>query len=171
MTRTRGKRRRTQSDFGRRLLEKQKVRYTYGLGERQLRRYVEEAKRSGAGDPANRLYQLLETRLDNVIYRMGLAKTRRMARQLVSHGHVCVNGKRVTIPSFHVTEKDTVTVREGSREKAPFRTEEKEDVNVSSPSWVIFDPKKMEGKLKGEPLYVPGESTLDFPQVLEFYSR
>src|SRR6185312_6886566 len=102
------------SDFGAQLLEKQKARFTYGLSESQFARYVHEAmERKGVA--AEGLLSRLEGRLDNVVFRAGLVSTRRAARQIVSHGHIMVNGKRMTIPSHLVTKGDTVSVREGSK--------------------------------------------------------
>src|SRR5665213_1556341 len=102
------------SEYGKQLLEKQKVKVTYGVGERQFSRYVREAVEAG-GNPVEHLHQTLELRLDNVLYRLGLAKTRRFARQMASHGHVTMNGRRINVPSAAVKVGDRIAVREGSR--------------------------------------------------------
>ncbi len=160
------------SDYGRQLLEKQRVRYTYGLNERQLANYVGVAYT--AKDPGTTLHRLLEMRADSVVYRAGLASTRRGARQLVSHGHVLINGKRVTVPSHRVKKGDTLTVREGSRKSAlfaPLTDSGKEGEGRGTPSWLALDRGALKVDVSGEPLYTPVETTLDYKTVFEFYSR
>ena len=115
----RGRRPGQMSDYKRQLLEKQKMRFTYGISERQLRRYVDEAVEK-SHQPVAIIMDRLESRLDNVIYRMGLAKTRRLARQIASHGHICVNGRKMTIPSHRVKVGDVLSIREGSRQTGLF---------------------------------------------------
>lgn len=158
------------SDYKRQLIEKQKMRFTYGLTEKQLRRYIDEAMEK-SHQPVAVLMERLESRLDNVVYRLGLAKTRRLARQIVSHGHICVNGKKMTIPSHKVKVGDVVSVREGSRQTGLFinLTEKHEAAGV--PAWVTFDVKKMEGSMKSVPMYNQAESMFDPDQVMEYYSR
>lgn len=160
------------SDFARQLLEKQRVRFSYGITERQLRRYIEESsKRAGGLDPSTRLYQLLETRLDNVVFRAGIATSRRQARQLVAHGHITVNGRKLTIPSYTVRKEDTIAVRTGSQEK-PFFTIAKDRFDASqTPQWVSFDDKTMTVKLLAIPTLEGQETVGDLNAVLEFYSR
>ncbi len=159
------------SDYKRQLTEKQKMRFTYGITEKQLRRYVDEAFAKEGHQPVTFLMERLETRLDNVVYRMGLAKTRQFARQMVSHGHIIVNGKRLNIPSHKVKMGDVITVREGSRLSGLF-TEfaEKHDI-VSVPAWLSFDAQKLAGEVKGSPVYVQSESMFDPDSVMEYYSR
>lgn len=106
--------RRRESEYGKQLLEKQKIRFVYGVTERQFRRYFEQARR-GKGRPGDRLLQLLETRLDNTVYRLGLARTLPQARQLVTHGHIQLNGRKADIPSHQVSPGDTISLRERSR--------------------------------------------------------
>lgn len=157
------------SDYKKQLIEKQKMRFSYGISEKQLRRYVDEAT-SKSHQPIALLIERLESRLDNVVYRLGLAKTRRFARQLVSHGHITVNGKRMTVPSHKVRVGDTIAVREGSRQTGPF-------VNIvethegSIPTWLKLDIKKLEAQKVAEPTYVAAETLFDPEQVLEYYSR
>ncbi len=159
------------SDYKKQLIEKQKMRFSYGITEKQLRRYVDEAIAKEGHKPVALLMDRLETRLDNVVYRLGLAKTRQFARQMVSHGHVVVNGKRLNVPSHKVRVGDVITVREGSRGSAMFaQIAEKHDA-VSVPSWLSFDAKKLEGTVKGAPIYNPAETLFDPEQVMEFYSR
>jgi len=160
------------SDFARQLLEKQRVRFGYGISERQLRKYIEAAsRRSGGVDPATKLYQLLETRLDNVIFRSGIAATRRQARQLVAHGHIRVNGRKMTVPSYSVAKEDAIEVRPGSQEK-PFFTAATERMQSTQPAaWVHCDPKAFSVKLLSVPGLEGSETLGDLPAVLEFYSR
>ncbi|MCA9363568.1 30S ribosomal protein S4 [Candidatus Kaiserbacteria bacterium] len=158
------------SDYKRQLIEKQKMRFTYGVSEKQLRRYVDEAVEK-SNQPVALLMDRLESRLDNVIYRMGLAKTRRLARQVVSHGHICVNGKKMTIPSHRVKKDDVISIREGSRQTGLFVDLKEKHEAAALPSWVTFDVKKMEGTMKSAPVYNPAENMFDPEQVMEYYSR
>src|SRR3990167_8707281 len=103
------------SEYGAQLIEKQKIRFSYGISERQLSNYVKKASHIRGAGTAEKLYEGLESRLDNVIYRMGLAVSRRAARQMVSHGHFIVNDKRVTIPSYELKSGDIIKIREGSK--------------------------------------------------------
>jgi small subunit ribosomal protein S4 len=158
------------SDYKRQLIEKQKMRFSYGITEKQLRRYVDEAVEKST-QPVAFLMERLELRLDNVMYRLGIAKTRRLARQMVSHGHVVVNGKKITVPSHKVKPGDTVSVREGSKQSVLFVTLAETHEMASVPAWLSFDLKKLEGKVKTVPVYNPSETLFDPDQVLEFYSR
>lgn len=158
------------SDYKRQLIEKQKMRFTYGITETQLRRYVNEALLKG-DQPVLNLFSRLEQRLDNVVYRLGLAKTRQFARQMVSHGHILVNGKRMTIPSHKVKVNDVITVREGSKQSALFLNMEETHEEVAVPAWLSMDIKKLEGTSTGTPNYNPAETLFDPEQVFEFYSR
>lgn len=158
------------SDFKRQLIEKQKMRFTYGITEKQLRRYVDEAM-AKSHQPISLLMERLESRLDNVVYRLGLAKTRRLARQIVSHGHITVNGKRFTIPSHRVKVGDVMAVREGSKQTGLFVQMSDTHESASVPSWLSFDVKKLTGNMTGAPVYDPAESLFDPEQVMEYYSR
>lgn len=166
----RGRRPGAMSDYKRQLIEKQKMRFSYGISEKQLRRYVDEAVRESA-QPIQYLIARLESRLDNVVYRLGLAKTRQMARQMVSHGHVVVNGKRFTIPSHKVMKGDVIQVREGSRSSVLFENLAERHESAAVPNWLSFDAKKLEGTVTAEPAYEPSETLFDPEQVLEYYSR
>ncbi|QQG37602.1 MAG: 30S ribosomal protein S4 [Candidatus Kaiserbacteria bacterium] len=158
------------SDYGRQLLEKQRVRYTYGLQERQLSNYAKVAYT--APDPSTALHRALEMRADSVVYRAGLAPTRRAARQLVSHGHVLVNGRRITTPSHALRKGDKLTVREGSRRSPLFAVFASEEATGRTPpQWLNFDRGTLEVLVLGEPVYTPGETVLDYATVFEFYSR
>lgn len=163
------KRRRNLSDFGRQLLEKQKVRYAYGLTEKQFRTYVENATKTK--DPTTELFKNLETRLDNTVYRMGFAPTRRAARQMVGHGHITINGKKMSVPSHTVKKTDVVSVRESSKDKPVFVGNADVIAGHSAPAWISVDSKKLTASVKAYPEFVVGDTVFDFPAVFEFYSR
>lgn len=146
------------------------MRFTYGISEKQLRRYVDEAIEK-SNQPVAVLMDRLETRLDSVIYRLGLAKTRRLARQLASHGHFCVNGKKMTVPSHKVKTGDVISIREGSRQSVLFVTLADTHEAASVPAWLSYDVKKMEGVVKGAPTFTASEALFDPEQVMEYYSR
>lgn len=156
------------SDYKRQLIEKQKMRLTYGITEKQLRKYVDESLEK-SNQPIVFLMGRLESRLDNVAYRLGLAPTRRAARQMTSHGHVVVNGHKSTIPSQHIRPGDVITVREGSRSSVLFAELSEKEGKV--PAWLSFDVKKLEGKMQSVPTYESSETLFDPEQVFEFYSR
>lgn len=158
------------SDYKRQLLEKQKMRFTYGVSEKQLRRYVDEAMEK-SHQPAGLLVARLEQRLDNVVYRAGLAKTRQMARQMVAHGHITVGGRKMTIPSHKMTPGSVFAVREGSRQRALFENFTENHQAAGVPGWMKFDAKAMSGEVVSTPAYEPTESFFDPAQVLEYYSR
>ena len=158
------------SDYKRQLLEKQKMRFSYGISEKQLRKYVDEAVEKSV-QPIPHLMMKLEMRLDNVAYRLGLAKTRQMARQMVSHGHLTVNDKKFTIPSHQVKQGDKIAVREGSRQAVMFENFAENHESAGVPSWLKFDAKKMSGEVVGIPGYEPSETLFDPEQVMEYYSR
>jgi small subunit ribosomal protein S4 len=166
----RGRRPGQMSDYKRQLIEKQKMRFTYGITEKQLRKYVNEAV-DKSHQPVAVLMDRLESRLDNVVYRMGLAKSRQMSRQMSSHGHFCVNGKKMTIPSHKVKPGDIISVREGSRQSVLFIGLNESFDAAALPAWVTFDLKKMEGEMKTAPVYTPAETLFDPEQVMEYYSR
>lgn len=163
--------RRGGSDFGRQLLEKQRVRFTYGLSERQLSNYVESAMH--AKNPAEALHKMLELRADNCVYRAGLASTRRAGRQMISHGHMMVGGRRITTPSYALRTGDAISVREGSRKSSLFAglAEKAPEERRSIPNWLKADMNLLEVKIVGEPSYQSVETGLDYPTVFEFYSR
>jgi small subunit ribosomal protein S4 len=160
------------SDYGRQLLEKQRVRFTYGLAERQLSNYAEKAYVSE--DPTTSLHRALEMRADNVVYRAGLASTRRAGRQMVSHGHILVNGKRTTTPSYAIKIGDVITVREGSKKSTLFATlsETKNEGGARLvPQWLSVDLNAFRVEVTGEPSYSAVDTGLDYATVFEFYSR
>lgn len=168
----RGKRRRVLSDYGKQLLEKQKVRFSYGISEKQFKNLVKEAVSKKDREATEVLYENLESRLDNTVYRLGLAPTRRMARQMVSHGHMTVNGRRVTVPSIRVKKDDKIAIRKASLNKGLFfELEEKIKERGAAPSWLKFNLPKKEAVVQGRPKLEPGKSLLDLNTVIEFYSK
>lgn len=167
----RGKRKGIRSEYGKQFLEKQKVRFTYGITEKQFKNYVIKANKIKNSKPIENLYHSLEQRLDNVVYRLGLAPTRRAARQMVSHGHILVNGRKNTVPSTHISVNDIIKIREGSKTSSLFLTLEEKLKDYTSPNWVSYDSKKGEGVLKQIPNYSRPELHFDLTGVMEFYSR
>lgn len=164
------KRGRGPTEYGKQLLEKQKVRLTYGLPERQFGRYVREAMATHGANPADVLHATLETRLDNVVYRLGLASTRRAARQMVSHGHITVNGRKTTIPSRMIHVGDVIAVREGSKSRVLFENLEERTADRRS-SWLSWDAKSMTGSVQQMPTTEAADPAGDLVAVLSFYSR
>ncbi len=162
--------RRKSSDYTTQLREKQKIRRIYGVLERQFRRYFREASRR-PGLTGENLLGLLETRLDNVVYRLGLADSRAQARQLVQHGHVTVNGRKTNIPSFAMHPGDVVSVRPESRRNKYFKERRELLGKRNVPSWLDFDEESLMGRL----LALPTRQEIDAPVqeqlIVEFYSR
>ncbi len=163
-------RRRRPSDYALQLREKQKARRIYGLQEAQFRRYFREAERR-TGVTGETLLSILESRLDNIVYRLGFADSRAQARQLVAHGHFLVNGRRTNVPSYVVQPQDTITVREGSRRHNYFKERvEQLDANAV-PAWLSLDTKTLTARM----LKVPSREEIDTPLkeqlIVEFYSR
>ena len=160
-------RRRKQSEYGIQLMEKQKAKYTYGILERQFRKLFDMAARKG-GVTGEVLLQLIESRLDNVVYRLGIAHTRAQARQLVSHKHITVNGNVVNIPSYLLKEGDCVGVRERSKsleiitDSLAFKT---------SYSWLDWDNGKLEGKFNNYPQRSDIPENINEQAIVELYSK
>jgi small subunit ribosomal protein S4 len=163
-------RKKARTDYGVAMNEKQKARFSYGLTERQFRKYVKEAINT-KGNSAELLIRTLESRLDNVVLRLGLATTRRGARQMVSHGHITVNGVRVTIPSYKVSVGDKITIREGSKKSTLFATLDERAKTLKIPAWLKYNIEKKEGTVDGAPKSDPTELLFDVGTVLEFYSK
>ncbi|MDQ3076160.1 MAG: 30S ribosomal protein S4 [bacterium] len=157
------------SEYGTQLIEKQKVRMSYGISERQLSNYVKKATHIKGAGTAEKFYEELESRLDNVVYRLGLGASRRATRQMVSHGHFIVNDHKVTIPSFTVNPGDIIKIREGSKSSKLFEDLAGRLKDYTSPVWLSFDVNKIEGKIISKPKNT--ETFLDLNAVLEFYSR
>ncbi|MCS7262704.1 MAG: 30S ribosomal protein S4 [Aquificaceae bacterium] len=164
-------RRRKLTEYGLRLLEKQKLKFLYGgLREKQFRRYFDQASRS-KGNTGQVLLQLLERRLDNVVYRLGFACTRRQARQWVAHGHFLVNGRKVDIPSYQVEPGDVIEVKTSSRD-VPQLLENLQNIDPRSvPSWLELDKENFRGKVIDMPRDVQLEVPVNLQYIIEFYSR
>jgi small subunit ribosomal protein S4 len=159
-----------QSDYGKQLREKQKLRRTYGLLERQFRRYFVEAARR-KGSTGENLLQLLESRLDNVVYRMGYGSTRAEARQLVSHKAIAVNGAVANVPSMWLKSGDVVTIREAAKKQLRIQDSLQLAEKIGFPSWVEVDVKKMEGTFKGAPDRSEFAQDINESLVVELYSK
>lgn len=157
------------SEYGRELIEKQKARFTYGLGEKQFRGYVDRAL--GSPVPTQKLFATLESRLDNVLYRAGMLKTRAEARQASSHGHITINGKRVTVPSFLLSQGDVIGLHAASAQSPLFGEVAERMKTVSVPHWLKADPIGKQVTVEGQAVYVPQEQVFDLGVVIEFYSR
>ena len=158
------------SEYGLQLKEKQKVKFVYGIMERQFRSYYEKAARM-KGNTGDELMTLLERRLDNVVYRLGFAATRREARQLVSHGHFTVNGQRVDIPSYLVSLNDVIAVCEKSASNNRFKKLKEDDAFVAAPKWLERDKNNLQGKV----VAMPTKEDIDFEiaenLIVELYSK
>jgi len=157
--------------YGIQLIEKQKAKKIYGLLERQFRKYVEMSSRSKENS-SDVLLRLLETRLDNVIYRLGIAKTRDQARQYVGHGHFTVNGHKVTVPSIAARVGDVIGVRPGSEKSKIFEgLKEKLAANQELPAWLTFDVDTLTAKIVAMPKTTDAMPLFDPKQIIELYSR
>ncbi|MDD2625823.1 MAG: 30S ribosomal protein S4 [Tenericutes bacterium] len=161
-------RRRKLSNYGIQLTEKQKMRFTYGLGERQLQRvYVSASKMKGIH--GENMFRILESRLDNIVFRMGMANTRSGARQLVNHGHVLVNGNKVDIPSYQVSPGDKISVKENSKTQKSIK--EALDRVVKTVEYISFDKEKLEGSYVRYPERSELTADINESLIVEYYSR
>jgi len=165
-----GVRRRKVGDFGLQLREKQKIRRVYGVLERQFRNYFREAQ-THQGVTGEWLLRSLELRLDNVVYRMGLASSRAQARQLVGHGHLAVNGRPTNIASFQLKPGDRVEVREGRRSREPFKLAKESLKSHQAPEWLTVDAATLSGTISASPSRDQMPLDLNEQLVVEFYSR
>ena len=165
-----GKRRTKKSEYGMQLTEKQKVKFVYGILEKQFHMLYEKAERMN-GNTGELLLSLVERRLDNVVYRLGFAATRREARQLVNHGHYTVNGKRVNIPSYQVNVGDVVAVCEKSTSNNRFKKLKEDDAFPPAPKWLDRDKNTLTGKV----VALPARDDIDFEiaenLIVELYSK
>ena len=165
-----GQRRTKKSEYGLQLQEKQKVKFVYGILEKQFHAYYEKAERAGGNTGAN-LLVLIERRLDNVVYRLGFASTRREARQLVNHGHFTVNGTRVNIPSYQIKVGDVIAVCEKSQSATRFKMMKEADAFVAAPKWLDRDKNTLQGTV----IAMPARDDIDFEVaenlIVEYYSR
>jgi small subunit ribosomal protein S4 len=159
------------TNYGKQLKEKQKAKRIYGVLEKQFRNYFAKAK-SKTGNTGEWIFRLLESRLDNTIYRLGLTTSRRAARQMVSHGHVIVNGKKVNIPSFEVKVGDIVSVSTKAIGKKGFTAlKEKAKKIENIPAWLTFDTETIEGKMTDYPKIGDIAVNVDWRVIVEFYSK
>ena len=165
-----GQRRAKKSEYAMQLTEKQKVKFVYGILEKQFRSYYEKASRAD-GNTGEVLLSLIERRLDNVVYRLGFANTRRQARQLVNHAHFTVNGKRVNIPSYLVKTGDVIAVCEKSVSNSFFKALKEADTFVAAPKWLDRDKNTLTGKV----VAMPTKADIDFEiaehLIIELYSK
>jgi small subunit ribosomal protein S4 len=164
-----GNRRKKVSEYGAQLKEKQKVKFVYGVQEKQFHRYFLKASNM-KGVTGDNMLRLLELRLDNVVYRLGLAKTRRMARQVVVHGHIRVNGQKVDIPSYSVKVGDVITLRPRSAEMDMFKAL-REGTTVLTPKWLAFDAPNLTGNVNALPAREDIDLQIQENMIVEYYSR
>ena len=168
--RKKGGRRKQVTEFGIQQKEKQKARFTYRVSEKQFVNYVKEAL-AAAGKSTDVLFEKLELRLDNVIYRMGISDSRGHSRQIVSHGHILVNGKKIDIPSHRVKVGDKISIREGSLKKPLFAELAEKVAEKKIPSWISYDLKKNVAEIQGMPKVENEELLFNLGSIIEFYSR
>lgn len=159
------------SEYGIQMNEKQKARFTYGLSEKQFSNYVKEALLKKDSNTSQIIFEFLETRLDNVLYRLGFSSTRLGSRQIVSHGHITVNGRKVDTPSKRVVIGDKIEIAPRSINKTIFEDLDQKTKNAVVPSWLKYDPIKKVAEVQGKPQMVKTENMFDLNAVIEFYSR
>ena len=164
-----GTRRKKVSEYGAQLKEKQKVKFVYGVQEKQFHKYYLKAAHM-KGITGDNMLRLLELRLDNVVFRLGLAKTRRMARQIVGHGHIRVNGQKVDIPSYQVKVGDVITLRPRSAESELFKSL-REGTTVLTPKWLSFDAPNLTGNVAALPTREDIDLEVAENMIVEYYSR
>jgi small subunit ribosomal protein S4 len=158
------------SERGMQLREKQKARYSYAMMERQFRRFFALAEKR-PGTTGDNFLQLLETRLDNVVYRLGFANSHHQARQIVRHGHITLNGRKVDIPSYLVKPGDTITWRERSTKTELYKEIAQEIEDKVIPSWLSLDKEKLSGKVLSLPTRDEIDTRFDEKTIVEYYSR
>ena len=164
-----GNRRKKVSEYGAQLKEKQKVKFVYGVQEKQFHKYYLKAAHM-KGITGDNMLRLLELRLDNVVFRLGLAKTRRMARQVVGHGHIRVNGQKVDIPSYQVKVGDVITLRPRSAESEMFKSL-REGTSTLTPKWLSFDAPNLTGNVAALPTREDIDLEVAENMIAEYYSR
>ncbi len=162
------KRERQPSEMKTQLQEKQRLRLTYGLRESAMHRVVHEAMHK-RGNTAEILMSLLERRIDNTVYRLGFAESRSIARQLVGHGHICVNGRKVTIPSYRVRVNDILSIRQESREHSLLKNLKEKLVKTETPVWLARDTEHLSGSVISDPKDIP--APFDISLIVDYYSK
>ena len=165
-----GQRRAKKSEYATQMTEKQKVKFVYGIQEKQFRNYYEKASRM-AGNTGEELITFCERRLDNVVYRLGFANTRRQARQLVNHGHFTVNGNRVDIPSYLIKTGDVIAVSEKAASNAFFKKLKEDDAFVAAPKWLDRDKNTLQGKVVAMPTKADIDFDIAVHLIVELYSK
>ena len=164
------KRRRKESEYAMQLREKQKAKFIYGVLEKQFRGYFKRAK-SMEGQTGENLMTILETRLDNVVFRLGFARTRKEARQMVTHGHICVNGRRVDIPSFRVRPGELVSVAPKAKELLMVKSALVSNERVRVPAWLEIDIEKLQGSVLSIPTRDQIDLDINEQLIVELYSK
>lgn len=164
------KRRRKESEYAMQLREKQKAKFIYGVLEKQFRGYFKRAK-SMEGQTGENLMTILETRLDNVVFRLGFARTRKEARQMVTHGHICVNGRRVDIPSFRVRPGELVSVAPKAKELLVVKSALVSNERVQVPAWLEIDIEKLQGSVLSLPTRDQIDLDINEQLIVELYSN
>ena len=164
------KRRRKESEYAMQLREKQKAKFIYGVLEKQFRGYFKRAK-SMEGQTGENLMTILETRLDNVVFRLGFARTRKEARQMVTHGHICVNGRRVDIPSFRVRPGELVSVAPKAKELLVVKSALVSNERVQVPAWLESDIEKLQGSVLSLPTRDQIDLDINEQLIVELYSK
>ena len=159
------------TEYGTQLREKQKVRNTYRVSEKQFSNYVKEASGKQGVKPAEYLFEALESRLDSAVFRTGIVGSRSLARQLVTHGHITVNGRKTDIPSRRLKVGDVLAIREGSKGSKLFEGLSEKLKGVTAPTWFKVDADKITATFQGKPKAGQGESMFNLTSVMEFYSR
>lgn len=163
-------RRSKQSEYAVQLQEKQKAKYTFGILERQFANYYKKADKK-TGVTGENLMRALEMRLDNVVYRLGLAESRMQSRQLVTHGHVLVNGQKTSVPSYEIKEGDEITLAEKYRKGLAERLDPDHLTNHNPPDWIQLVPKSLSGRILARPTRQDMDATINEQLIVEYYSR
>lgn len=166
-----GKRRRVMSEYALQLVEKQKIRLTYGLEEHHMKRYVSDAMRNKTVSGTDFLVRQLESRLDNAVFRAGFAPSRSIARQLVSHGHILVNNRRMDIPSRVMRQGDVIAVSDKAKKTQAFSQSLEMIKKYTPPTWIKTDPDAFKAEIVGVPTLEQSGIHFNIPLILEFYSR
>jgi small subunit ribosomal protein S4 len=164
------KRRRAMTEYGSQLAEKQKLKRIYGTDEKQLKKYFKEAAKS-KGASTEILLSKLETRIDNVIFRLGWAESRAKARQVVGHGHILLNNRKVNIPSIHVRKGDAITIKKSSLNKSLFKDLKTRLKKYNPPNWLLLDKKELKGAVASLPTRDDVDTGIDLQMIVEYYSR
>ncbi len=163
-------RRRSLSEYGQQLIEKQKVRHVYGVSEKQFKNYFKEIV-DQRGNKEELLVNKLESRLDNIVFRLGWAQSRALARQLVNHGHISVNQRKVDIPSYQVKKEALIRIKEKSKKLAPFRDLKTTLKKYEVPAWLSLDKQKLIGKVINQPQVADISKVGEIGMIIEYYSR